>query len=120
MLGRAAPAAVLGRGGSQAAAESSRYGGTIGRVYVYVRRSGLADGGHENLDCETLKKDLEEHAKYVKKIYDDIDKCDDGPDVCSSEELAKLFGELSVALKDQADALEEYARKCPEPVKLLG
>jgi hypothetical protein len=119
-LGPAAPAEVLGRGGAQVAAELARYGGSIGRVNVFVRRSELGDGKHGPLNCAELRKDLEEHAKFVTKIYEDIDACDEGDTPCDSTQLNKLFTALEEALKDQADAIEEYNRKCLEPAKLLG
>jgi hypothetical protein len=117
---REAPATVLGRGGSQAAARSAPYAGTIGRVFAFVNRSALGDGDHGALDCDALKKDLEEHAKFVMRIYDDIDACDEGPTPCSDERIAELFGQLTEALKDQADAIEEYTRKCSGPSLLVG
>ncbi len=118
--GPAAPAEVLGGGGAQAAAELARYGGSIGRVNVFVRRSEAGDGNHGPVLCDALKQDMKDHAKAVMKIYDDIDACDEGDTPCDSTQLNKLFTALEEALKDQADAIEEYNRKCLEPAKLLG
>lgn len=119
-LGPAAPAEVLGRGGAQAAAELARYGGSIGRVNVFVRRSEAGDGKHGAVLCEDLEQDMKDHAKAVMEIYDKIDACDESDPPCNSEKLNKLFTDLVAALTDQADAIAEYNRRCLKKEKLVG
>ena len=51
-LGRAAPAQVLGRDGTQAAAESSLYGGSLGRVVWFGEQRYSST--YAGMSCEQL------------------------------------------------------------------
>ena len=106
-LGRAAPAQVLGRDGTQAAAESSLYGGSLGRVVWFGEQRYSST--YTRMSCDQLTALFNEWTRKAEQAEGVLK--DPAATTLQLDDMREQLDESKVA---QKGILAEMCRKkCP-------